>query len=154
MDLYNQGIITFENIQKLIIDEVDQMLELGFLHDVNTIIAPIPTSAQRVFVSATLPEAIEKMAKKQLRDMTYIQISETQKKITEYLLFVDKADKKRSNTVSSNTLWDRTSHCFYPNDTWRRSYRKASDGERSTDRRFVWRQNTSYARVYRTGFPR
>ncbi|SMG07121.1 DEAD/DEAH box helicase [Sphingobacterium psychroaquaticum] len=94
LDLYNQGIITFENIQKLILDEVDQMLELGFLHDVNTIIAPIPTSAQRVFVSATLPEAIEKMAKKQLRDMTYIQISETQKKITEYLLFVDKADKK------------------------------------------------------------
>lgn len=94
LDLYNQQIITFDSIQTLIIDEIDQMLELGFLHDVNSIITPIPTSAQRVFVSATVPEAIEKMAKKQLRNMTYIQISEAQKKITEHLLFVDKADKK------------------------------------------------------------
>ena len=55
--------VDFKHIRFLILDEADRMLDMGFLPDVNTIIDKIPKQRQTLLFSATMPKAIQKLAK-------------------------------------------------------------------------------------------
>lgn len=60
-DLANQGVISFSQFTVIILDEVDRMLDMGFLPDVKYIVGRLPQKRQSLFFSATLPEKIKEV---------------------------------------------------------------------------------------------
>ncbi|NCB41329.1 MAG: DEAD/DEAH box helicase [Clostridia bacterium] len=62
LDLINQGFIDISNIEHFVLDEADQMLDMGMLQDVKRIIAYIPKKRQTMFFSATMPSEIGALA--------------------------------------------------------------------------------------------
>lgn len=74
LDHIGQGAISLGNVQVLILDEVDRMLDMGFLPDVSRLIKMCPKDRQTLFFSATLPKAIQTMMKWVLKDPEVIEI--------------------------------------------------------------------------------
>ncbi|KKK37863.1 DEAD/DEAH box helicase [Mesobacillus campisalis] len=62
----------------LVLDEADQMLHIGFLHEVEQIIHETPGSRQTMLFSATMPAEIRKLARTHMKDPQYIQVEKTQ----------------------------------------------------------------------------
>ena len=68
LDLHEQGILRLDSIQVLILDEVDRMLDMGFIEDVSRIIRFCPKQRQTLLFSATADERVGKIANWALRD--------------------------------------------------------------------------------------
>ncbi len=62
LDHYQQKTISFKDIQVVVLDEVDRMLDMGFLPDVKRIVKLTPKKRQTLFFSATIPSEIEYLA--------------------------------------------------------------------------------------------
>jgi ATP-dependent RNA helicase RhlE len=62
LDHLEQGLMTLDDIQILVLDEVDRMLDMGFLPDVKRIVQKCPKSRQTLFFTATLPPEIASLA--------------------------------------------------------------------------------------------
>jgi ATP-dependent RNA helicase RhlE len=75
LDFMEQGEIKLDHIQTLVLDEVDRMLDMGFLPDVKRIVAKVPKSRQTLFFTATLPPEIEQLAAWALREPFKISVS-------------------------------------------------------------------------------
>jgi ATP-dependent RNA helicase RhlE len=74
LDHLEQGNCSLEKIDILVLDEVDRMLDMGFLPDVKRIVAKCPKSRQTLFFTATLPAEIEQLAAWALRDPAKVEI--------------------------------------------------------------------------------
>ncbi|GFZ07609.1 putative mitochondrial RNA helicase 2 [Actinidia rufa] len=68
IDLIKRGALNLSEIQFLVIDEADQMLNVGFAEDVETILDHLPKKRQSMMFSATMPNWIIKLAQKYLKD--------------------------------------------------------------------------------------
>ena len=66
--------LNFDSLQVLVLDEVDRMLDMGFVDAVKAIVARCPQKRQTLFFSATIPGAIEEMARFALHNPTRINI--------------------------------------------------------------------------------
>jgi len=75
LDFMEQGEIRLDHVQVLVLDEVDRMLDMGFLPDVKRIVAKVPKNRQTLFFTATLPPEIEQLAAWALRDPFKIAVS-------------------------------------------------------------------------------
>ncbi len=62
LDLLRQKVLDLSQVRYLVLDEADEMLEMGFIEDVETIMAQIPAERQMSLFSATLPNAVCKLA--------------------------------------------------------------------------------------------
>ena len=62
LDLMGQGVAQLHTVQHLVLDEVDRMLDMGFLPDVRRIVEACPKTRQTLLFSATIPEEIERLA--------------------------------------------------------------------------------------------
>jgi ATP-dependent RNA helicase RhlE len=74
LDLQQQGILDLSSIQVLILDEVDRMLDMGFIEDVTRIIRSCPKDRQTLLFSATVDERIGKIANWALRNPTLVDV--------------------------------------------------------------------------------
>ena len=74
LDLKNQGALDLSRIQILVLDEADQMFDMGFLPSIRRIIEALPQQRQTLLFSATMPEEIRKLANQILRDPVTIEI--------------------------------------------------------------------------------
>src|SRR5256885_6294844 len=74
LDHLEQGTLHFRDVTILVLDEVDRMLDMGFLPDVRRIVEKISTDRQTLLFSATLPPEIERLAAWVLRDPTLVEI--------------------------------------------------------------------------------
>ncbi|TDU70782.1 superfamily II DNA/RNA helicase [Prosthecobacter fusiformis] len=74
LDFMQDGTANLENLEVLILDEVDRMLDMGFLPDVRRIVERTPKSRQTLFFSATMPPQIKTLAEFALKDPTSIEI--------------------------------------------------------------------------------
>lgn len=63
LDLYRQGQLTLKNVSRVVLDEADEMLDLGFLPDVEKIFANTPNRTQTMLFSATMPGDIITLAR-------------------------------------------------------------------------------------------
>jgi ATP-dependent RNA helicase RhlE len=63
LDHLSQGNLNFKKIEILILDEVDRMLDMGFIEDVTKIIQKTPKSRQTLFFSATIPDSVRRLSK-------------------------------------------------------------------------------------------
>jgi len=75
LDLMNQRHINLARVEILILDEADQMLDMGFIHDLRRIVAHVPRRRQTLMFSATMPGEIRKLAGQWLRDPVHVQVS-------------------------------------------------------------------------------
>ncbi len=75
LDFMEQGEVRLDNIDILVLDEVDRMLDMGFLPDVKRIVQKVPRERQTLFFTATLPPEIEQLAAWALRDPFKIAVS-------------------------------------------------------------------------------
>ncbi len=120
LDLMNQRHVDLARVEVLILDEADQMLDMGFLPDLRRIIARVPKQRQTLMFSATMPEPIRKLAQEWLAKPVSLQIAavgEPAAKVDQSVYFVEKASKGRllqawlETTAAGRTLvFARTKH--------------------------------------------
>ena len=67
MDMQARGQISFENMKYVVLDEVDRMLDIGFREDIRQILSRVRGDHQTIFVSATLEDEIEKLARRYMK---------------------------------------------------------------------------------------
>ncbi|WP_059173676.1 DEAD/DEAH box helicase [Bacillus sp. FJAT-27445] len=78
LDHIRRETVRLGEISFLVLDEADQMLHIGFLHEVEAIIRETPSSRQTMLFSATMPQEVRELAKKHMRNPNYIQVEKTQ----------------------------------------------------------------------------
>jgi ATP-dependent RNA helicase RhlE len=120
LDLMNQGYISFNNLKYVVLDEADQMLDMGFIHDVKKIIAKLPPKRQSLFFSATMPKSIVDLSQKMLGDFKRVTIKPQQataEKVEQGVYFVSKNNKPKllihlleGRSSDSVLVFSRTKH--------------------------------------------
>lgn len=96
------------------------MLDMGFVHEVKRIVAKLPTKRQTLFFSATMPEAIRKLAKQLLKDPIEINVtpvSSTANSVKQSVYFVEKNEKLKllvellsDKEINKSLVFSRTKH--------------------------------------------
>jgi len=97
-DFIHQGHIRLNRVETLVLDEADQMLDLGFVKDINDVIKFLPKDRQTLFFSATIDKKIKKMAYSIIRgNAIHIQISPkdpVSKNVEHSVAFIKMEDKR------------------------------------------------------------
>ena len=107
IDHMESGKIDFSALQVLVLDEADRMLDMGFIEDIEKIVAATPASRQTMLFSATLDGVVGQMARSITRDPLTIQIDTSQTKhenIEQRMHFVD--DLSHKNRLLDHLLRD------------------------------------------------
>lgn len=120
LDLYKQGFIDLNHMHHLVLDEADQMLDMGFINDVKKIIKLTPDNRQTLLFSATMPIAIRELADTFLTRPKYVSvapISSTAELVSQKVYMVDKSDKRkllyhliRNDGLKNLLVFTRTKH--------------------------------------------
>ena len=96
LDLVKQGFIDLGSIEYLVLDEADQMLDMGFIHDIKKILKLVPHKRQSLFFSATMPREIVDLSKLILGDFEKVTIAPekpTAERVDQAVYFVGKRNK-------------------------------------------------------------
>ncbi|HCD68668.1 MAG TPA: ATP-dependent helicase [Bacteroidetes bacterium] len=97
-DLVSQGYLSLKKIEILILDEADQMLDLGFAKDIDDLVNKIPGKRQTLFFSATISQKIKQQAYKMVSSNAIrIQVSPkdpVSKNVNHQIVFVEMDDKR------------------------------------------------------------
>src|SRR5438105_5542125 len=120
LDLMRQKHVRLDQIDILVLDEADRMLDMGFIHDVRTIVSRIPAERQTLLFSATLSSEIAGLASDMLKNPVYVATSPAASvalKIDQKVMFVDQANKGsllvdilRGRDVRRALVFTRTKH--------------------------------------------
>ncbi|MCC5830482.1 MAG: DEAD/DEAH box helicase [Phycisphaeraceae bacterium] len=120
MDLMQQGHIDLMTIQTLVLDEADRMLDMGFIEDIRRIVRHMPRQRQTLLFSATMPEAIRRLAQALLSDPAEVQIAPevtTAEGIDQVVYLVNRPDKTvllahlvQSLNIDRGIVFTRTKH--------------------------------------------
>lgn len=78
LDHIRRGTINLQHVQTLVLDEADEMLDMGFIEDIETIIKQLPAERQTLLFSATMPESIRRLADNYLHEPVFVSISKEQ----------------------------------------------------------------------------
>jgi len=121
LDLIRQGYINLSHVEVLVLDEGDRMLDMGFIHDIRTIVKMMPQkNRQTLLFSATIPREIIEFAKNILHDPVEINISPDQPTleiINQSAFFISKEKKQAllqyllaDSTITRALVFTRTKH--------------------------------------------
>lgn len=120
LDLINQKHVVLDSVEILVLDEADRMLDMGFIRDVQKIIARIPAKKQTLFFSATMPREIADLVDSLLVNPLKVEItpvSSTVDRIRQAVYLVDKPNKQKLLTdilqdasIESALVFTRTKH--------------------------------------------
>ena len=87
MDHMRRKTVKFDQVHTVVLDEADEMLNMGFLEDMETILSQLPEERQTVMFSATMPAAIQKIAENFQKDPQIVKVVKkelTVPKVTQY----------------------------------------------------------------------
>jgi len=96
IDLCERRAVSLAAVEIFVLDEVDQMLDLGFIHPIRKITAMLPARRQNLFFSATMPKEIASLAANLLRDPIRVETTPaatTVERVEQHVIHVDKASK-------------------------------------------------------------
>lgn len=82
MDHMRRKTIKFDNVKMVVLDEADEMLDMGFREDIETILQGVPAERQTLLFSATMPKAILDIARKYQKDATTIKMAKKELTVT------------------------------------------------------------------------
>ncbi|MFA3759407.1 DEAD/DEAH family ATP-dependent RNA helicase [Yersinia sp. 2544 StPb PI] len=74
LDHLKRGTLNLSNLSGLVLDEADEMLRMGFIEDVENILAQMPAEHQTALFSATMPDAIRRITRKFMKDPQEVRI--------------------------------------------------------------------------------
>ena len=74
IDLLNRGALKLQGLEMVVLDEADEMLDMGFVEDIETLLDATPDTRQVVLFSATIPRRIETLAQKYLQEPVTVRI--------------------------------------------------------------------------------
>lgn len=78
LDLIKRKALRLEKVETLILDEADEMLNMGFLEDIESIISSVPEERQTLLFSATMPEPIKQIGVKFMKEPEHVKIKATE----------------------------------------------------------------------------
>jgi ATP-dependent RNA helicase RhlE len=124
LDLIEQRHVDLSGVEFFVLDEVDRMLDMGFLRDVKKIVALLPVKRQSLFFSATLAPNIVQLAESILRNPARVSIqpeTTTAERIEQKVCFVTKdakrplleqllADQAKADAARLTIVFSRTKH--------------------------------------------
>ncbi len=120
IDLLERRAVTLKDVEFLILDEADQMMDMGFIHALKKIVPLLPKKRQTLFFSATMVPAIKKLAGQFLDNPVTVSVTppnSTAEKVEQRITFVDKAEKQNllglsllDPTVGRALVFTRTKH--------------------------------------------
>ena len=97
LDLIDQKAFKLSEVEILVLDEADQMLDLGFIHALRRISELVPDDRQTLFFSATMPKQIKELVGKYCRNPAQVSVtpeSSTAERIDQYLFMVQQDEKQ------------------------------------------------------------
>ncbi len=98
IDHLTNGLLSLSTVSTLVLDEADRMLDMGFAPQLTRIMAKVPAKRQTMLFSATMPEAIMRLANSYMKLPLRIEIAPPGtaiEKVTQELFFISKPDKPR-----------------------------------------------------------
>ena len=120
LDLMNQGFVRLDKVEILILDEADQMLDMGFIHDLRRIVARVPRQRQTLLFSATMPDEIRRLADQWLAEPVEIRVAPQAtpaERVAQSVYFVAKPAKAqmlarylKDENVTRTLVFTRTKH--------------------------------------------
>src|SRR5690348_10134892 len=103
IDLIEQRHLHLNEVEILVLDEADQMLDLGFIHALKAIVRLLPAKRQTLFFSATMPSAIKQLAGQYLTDPAQVSVapaSTTAERVDQFVCFVGQTEKQALLTMA------------------------------------------------------
>jgi ATP-dependent RNA helicase RhlE len=124
LDLVERGSLDLKQVEILVLDEADQMLDLGFIHDLKRIVGLLPRQRQTLFFSATMPKAIEELAARYLTNPVKVAVkpaATTAERVEQAVIHVNQAEKpallqliiresEKSGAMDRALVFTRTKH--------------------------------------------
>jgi ATP-dependent RNA helicase DeaD len=118
MDLMDRNSLNISRVKTVVLDEADEMLSMGFVEDIETILAETPADRQTALFSATLPNPIRRLADKYMHAPQSIQVQRAQvtlEAIEQRYYLVNQSDKLAAltrlfevETITSALIFVRT----------------------------------------------
>jgi ATP-dependent RNA helicase RhlE len=120
LDIIDQRALDLSALEILVLDEADQMLDLGFIHALKAIVRLIPAKRQTLFFSATMPKTIRQLADAYLRNPAQVAVAPvatTVERVSQTVTFVNQAEKQalltvffQSTPIDRALVFSRTKH--------------------------------------------
>jgi ATP-dependent RNA helicase RhlE len=120
IDLIDQNFLTLRAVEILVLDEADQMLDLGFIHALRQIVKMLPTKRQTLFFSATMPKTIRELADRFITDPVEVAVApvaSTAERVEQFVTFVQAGEKQalltmllRTTKIDRALVFSRTKH--------------------------------------------
>jgi ATP-dependent RNA helicase RhlE len=120
LDLLRSNAVRLNQVEVLVLDEADRMLDMGFIHDIRTIVAKLPKERQTLLFSATMPREIADLASHMLRDPARVAVTpvaSTAERIAQRVIMIDKPAKSallievlRGEVTGQTLVFTRTKH--------------------------------------------
>jgi len=120
LDLIDQRALSLRDVEIFVLDEADQMLDLGFIHALKRIHNLLPKKRQSLFFSATMPKTIADLGDSFLTDPIKVSVappSTTAERVDQYVTFVNQAEKQalltlvlQRETIDRALVFTRTKH--------------------------------------------
>ena len=120
LDLVDQRAVDLRHLEILVLDEADQMLDLGFIHALKRIVKLIPVKRQTLFFSATMPKTIKSLADTYLTnpaEVAVTPVATTAERVEQQVTFVNQAEKPalltlffQSTKIDRALVFTRTKH--------------------------------------------
>lgn len=120
LDLMDQGYIKLGQVEKLVLDEADRMLDMGFIHDIRKILKVLPREKQTLLFSATMPQNIVDLVKQTLKDPVRVEVtpeSSTAETVEQEIYYTNKNLKQKllvhllnERNIDQVLVFERTKH--------------------------------------------
>ena len=102
LDLIDQRALTLRHVEIFVLDEADQMMDLGFIVPLKRVAAMLPKERQSLFFSATMPKAIADLGKQFINNPVRVEVTPqatTVERIEQFATFLNQAEKQALLTL-------------------------------------------------------
>ncbi len=102
LDLIDQRALTLRDVEIFVLDEADQMMDLGFINPLKRVAAMLPNPRQSLFFSATMPKAIAELGRQFINDPVRVEVapqSSTAERVEQHVTFIEQAEKQALLTL-------------------------------------------------------